>query len=860
MISFDDLVDFDTDIQTLEDELRNVKVNTQVNRFSLYDCTDSIESLSSNTLMLYNSLSDLTTISGGGFDYYQSFTDRSEGKYIYNCVDTVINSTFDNFSYNVGPGANFKTCSFTNKKFNISGDYLSSNTFYVPTCDLNYTELYQNTLSLGNFDISCISCLKNLFTDVQHDRLTAIYVNSNKFSSGLHSITCEVFNQNTVESRAYIDVVGFKTMANNYIYGTSKTWYDNSCLFKGFDFSYNYVYTVNMVDNNAYYNSLNRMNYITLLNYKGYQVDENTSSRDIMVFNTNYSMSKCEAYDVEFNFNTVYSMVKNTFTNHSDSISSKLLSCINNSMISNVISNYRNVKAKVYDAFSNNNFYNIDELTLNYYGTNFNNNGLYNIKKLHVNTPEIIGTISTNNISSYYFKYTDGLYSSTDYTNSNIPSAYAYVKYVPCSWLNKTYSSSSSPGGFDYWESYSIHPEQGYNISDTLKSIILNNNIVNVGPAFDLSSCTLGQKYFNITGNGFIGNYMFNNTVNNNFNNMSYQSVYNNSFLINGKLNMTANYLSSNEFKEFKVLNITCNPVNVNTFSSCDYANIVNCGTFEANVQYNKNINISGGIINNGVYFNNKMINFNVNAVNNINYDNDMGNISCFNIATNTFRGNNLKINCNELKVNTLKNNYLDINCNVFSQNMLQDINKLDIKANSLHWASINMSMTDKITSAQKINDINITFNEGIANNFYKVDNLKLCGLGFTGNNFYNVDYLTISCYTLEQLMAENVKVLDLYYKDMDLSTDNYEYSDYHLSNIDTLNIHLKSSYTGPWNAFEYYPIAAFSNNVKCLNFDGPIPTYMLNNGVFNGANYGYVGYHISDIYINNIPYSSYVH
>ena len=44
MISFDDLVDFDTDIQTLEDELRNVKVNTQVNRFSLYDCTDSIES------------------------------------------------------------------------------------------------------------------------------------------------------------------------------------------------------------------------------------------------------------------------------------------------------------------------------------------------------------------------------------------------------------------------------------------------------------------------------------------------------------------------------------------------------------------------------------------------------------------------------------------------------------------------------------------------------------------------------------------------------------------------------------------------------------------------------------------------
>lgn len=814
------------------------------------------DSITSDTQSLWNFVSSL---SDHGFAYYESFSDRSNSKYIYNCVDTVNNLTFSDFTHNVGPGANFKTCSFTNKKFKLSGDYLSSNTFYVPTCDLNYTELYQNTLSLGNFDISCISCLKNLFTDVQHDRLTGIYVNSNKFSSGLHSITCEVFNNNTVESRAYIDVVGFKTMANNFIYGTSKTWYDNSCLFKGFDFSYNYIYTVNMVNVNAYYNSLNRMNYITLLNYKGYQVDENTSSRDLMVFNTNYSMSKCEAYNVEFNFNTVYSMVKNTFTNDSDYISSKLLSCVNNSMISNVISNYKNVKAKVYDAFSANNFYNIDNLTLNYYGTNFNNNGIYSVQKLHVNSPELIGTISTNNISSYYFKYTDGLYSSTDYTNSNIPSAYAYVKYVPCSWLNKTYSSSSGSGGFDYWELYSIHPEQGYNVSDTLKSIILNNNIDNIGPAFDLSSCTFGQKYFNITGNGFIGNYMFNNTVNNNFNNMSYQSVYNNSFSINRLLNMTANYLSNNEFKEFKVLNLTCNPIAVNTFSSCDYANIVNCGTFEANAQNNKNLNIFGGVIG-GVYFNNKMINFNVNAVNNINYENDVGNISCFNIATNTFKGNNLKINCNELKVNTLKNNYLDINCNVFSQNMLQDINKLNIKANSLHWASVNMSMTDKITSAQKINDINITFNEGIANNFYSVNNIKLCGLGFTGNNFYNIDYLTISCNTLEQILAEDVKVLDLYYKEMDLSTDNYEYSDYHLSNIDTLNIHLKSSYTGPWNAFEYYPIAAFSNNVKCLNFDGPIPTYMLNGGVFNGAAYGYVGYHVSDIYINNIPYTSYTH
>ena len=65
MISFDDLVDVGGDTEQLENELREVRINTQVNRFSIYDCKYSIQSLSSM-------ISTITVA-----DYSASFTSLS---------------------------------------------------------------------------------------------------------------------------------------------------------------------------------------------------------------------------------------------------------------------------------------------------------------------------------------------------------------------------------------------------------------------------------------------------------------------------------------------------------------------------------------------------------------------------------------------------------------------------------------------------------------------------------------------------------------------------------------------------------------------------------------------------------------
>ena len=97
MISFDDLVNSGGDTEQLENEMREIRLNTQVNRFSIIDCTNSIESLSSNTLALYNSLTTITGGGGGGFGYLEPFSAHSTESFIYNCNDVLSNQAFPSF-------------------------------------------------------------------------------------------------------------------------------------------------------------------------------------------------------------------------------------------------------------------------------------------------------------------------------------------------------------------------------------------------------------------------------------------------------------------------------------------------------------------------------------------------------------------------------------------------------------------------------------------------------------------------------------------------------------------------------------------------------------------------------------------
>lgn len=215
MISFDDLVDVGGDTEQLENEMREIRLNTQVNRFSIYDCKYSIQSLSSmistitvadysasftslsydtsllnssmnnvisslsslssDTLLLYNSITDLTTGGGTGFDYWQSYDEHPiKG---YNVSERLESDIMNNHIQGVGPAADFYDCTFQDKYVNLTGNEFVSNHIFNNKWyhNLDYLSFNNNSYEIiSSLKINCDICSANTFNQVKYLDLTCI--------------------------------------------------------------------------------------------------------------------------------------------------------------------------------------------------------------------------------------------------------------------------------------------------------------------------------------------------------------------------------------------------------------------------------------------------------------------------------------------------------------------------------------------------------------------------------------------------------------------------------------------------------------------------------------------------------------
>lgn len=842
MISFDDLVDTGINTDEIENDLRNIRLNTQINRFSIIDCTNSIESLSSNTLALYNSISTITGGGGGGFGYLEPFSAHSTESFIYNCNDVLSNQSFNETFKEVGPNINFDNVSFTtNQKLNLKGQTLNSCLIQSNTepMMLDYkliqnNNLYNNSLINIKADEFKNNIITNSSTSIlfphynitaltdsgnQYSEISYLYMSNNNISDNTfisvkrNYITANIISSNMFSRHCYGNMIAssfiYNTMSYNCINnvllmehihsnlfsyniglyldaGNAKknTYIDNNylkgciryCSGNSYDSinmlsltgtshslnNFNKITSMNLV--NVYFkqNLLNNNSFINLsgyslksntittnsfININGYYVEYNKLDQNSLINIDGYSLSGNSAYG-QFLLNTVngYIMYKNQISGRvgkichdqgsGNTFQPSILDYTGFSVSSNTIGGYQHGHVRIgfaegnyigsvddgglltlevfsakkinvssvrgfcdikagnlytctiyYDtvcnisaknisscAINNNPICNIDVWSSYIYNTlssckyakingltniNFDRNTFNDIETLKIcidNTKQFINKISNiselhlknanmfnstksitfDNISSYYFKYTDGLYSGTDIISdlTSISNS-AFIKYVPCSWLNQTFTSSGSGGGFNYWQSYDEHPIKGYNVSERLESDIMNNNIQGVGPAADFYDCTFQDKYVNLTGNEFNSNHIFNNTW---YHNLDYLTFNNNNYEIINSLKINCDICSANTFNQVKYLDLACiRPMGINSFTNCTDLYIKNQGEHQLILTSCKNVNLTGGNIY-GVAMKNDYVKMNVNEIKSFNYSNNFNELTCYNCFSNTFK------------------------------------------------------------------------------------------------------------------------------------------------------------------------------------------------------------------------------
>ena len=409
-----------------------------------------------------------------------------------------------------------------------------------------------------------------------------------------------------------------------------------------------------------------------------------------------------------------------------------------------------------------------------------------------------------SNISSYYFKYTDGLYDGTIF-NSDYSSIYnkAFIKYIPCSWLNV---GGGGSGGFNYWQSYDEHPIQGYNVSERLESVIMNNNIKGVGPAADFYDCTFQDKYVNLTGNEFNSNHIFNNKW---YHNLDYLTFNNNSYEIISSLKINCDICSANTFNQVKYLDLTCiRPFDINSFVSCTDAHIKNMGDLKLVAESCKNINLTGGDINSGVLLNNDYVKINCNSFGSFNYSNKFNEISCHDCVSNTFS------NCQLLNLNAFN----------MSDNTFSGDGEYKIKCyscNGLYERVRQFSIEGYYVK-------NCTFTQynegGDPTSLLSHDYHVKCSFAESLYGFYLSNmHLDVSAYVLNGNFS-NIDVMYLNYK-LPFISSQFDSSKTNLSN----------------NLYVY----------SCSHFDFPDKNRVMNNGVYNWSNVP-----SQYVYVNGVPLS----
>lgn len=469
--------------------------------------------------------------------------------------------------------------------------------------------------------------------------------------------------------------------------------------------------------------------------------------------------------------------------------------------------------------------------------------------------------------------------------------------------------------GFNYTENFNARSSLGlgYNISDSVSSISLSDVLkFNFGPNCTFDSCTF-NSIKSLTLNDVVNACEIDSLKNGKL----YGDVISCTFNTGGMLNITGqDIMISCLLNNCECINANCSNFWLNTLSSVKNWN-VNCnslysGSFINIDKVNINAftacsfsanNISMAACNCGYMLDNT---FNVIAcafaTGNMTGCR-LNNINRFKLCGESISGCGIS-NCNAVELN-YKNIYTDTfsNLNVFNATCesmsncnWNDLKQVNINAFSLRDLTI-QSIYDAHITASLISNMSITKMYSYYDvSAFSIDLLQInwdpwatsysttgtvcVKAAFVGGNIVAARNVRVVCDSIKNIGVKNcnkatisaksigsgfwvkdVDDLDLWLDSIDLPSADADI--YGLSNIGTLHIHQHSSYNGSgWNYLDNRPMAAFSNGVKCLDFDFKVPTNLINNGAttWNGANYGYPGYNISDIYINGVPYTCYTH
>ncbi len=594
----------------------------------------------------------------------------------YNCINNVLlmeNIHSNLFSINIGlylDAGNAKKNTYTSNTYlkgcirycsgnsydsiimlSLTGTSHSLNTFNKIT-SMNLVNIYfkQNLLNNNSFiNLSGYSLKSNTITTNSFININGYYVEYNDLNSNsLVNIDGYSINSNSAYGESLLNTVNGYIMKQNNIsgrvgkichgQGSGNTFQPSILDYTGFSVSSNTI--------GAYQHGHVRMGfakggYIGGVDNGGLLTLEVFSAETINVSSVRgfCDIKAGNLYTCTIYYDTVCNIsaknISSCAINNNPICNIDVWSSYKNNTLSSCNSVKINGLSNVY--FDRNTFNDIETLKMYIDNTKLFINKFSKISELHLKNANIFDStksITFDNISSYYFKYTDGLYSGTD-INSDLTSISnsAFIKYVPCSWLNV--GGGGGSGGFNYWQSYDEHPLLGYNVSELVESGIINNHIKGVGPAADFYNCTFQDKYVNLTGLTFSSNHIFNNKW---YHDLKYIMFDENSYEIISSLKINCDVCRYNTFNQVKHLDLSCiRPVSSNSFVSCTDIYVYNQGTHQIILSSCKNVNLTGGNFN-GVALNNDYVKINCNNIESFNYSNKFNEISCYGCNSNTFK------------------------------------------------------------------------------------------------------------------------------------------------------------------------------------------------------------------------------
>ena len=864
MISFDDLINnTGTNNDEIKSSLISVQINTVLNRESIY-------SLSSNTLDLYNSITNMTSSTSStqsiNIDYYSPFSVLYNSGYnnMYNVSDafnsTSISGDFITDSQLTAKGVlNFSSDNITSLCLNAEGINFNNNTlnseYFSKPLTLNYDNLNSNVFSKGNALIMTgASADSNSFEGFNmfiKDGLFEAKHNTYSSISSLKAVDKDSFNANVLDKIAYANIEATAQQANHYtsigignfsaisnlqhsIISCDKM---NMCALDDILQTVKYNSCVNYNDNLF---SSNDIQLNTFVNVDGLNLSNNQISYNTDVYLTGAILSVNT-----ISYNSLVNIVGETLTKNSITNNTYLKLC-DYGLTSNTLGAYmidataiswsRNtfgpymghIKAySIYDANSHPNYANC------FNGGKFLTLDVIYAKQTKFNTFDHI-TCKISNASSCYFtacKFNEfqGYYSQNTFTKAT---DFKYIGTV-----------------FDNNELHDM-----INVKNTIinHSWNLYDKIMNL--EVDDILIVKGNTYKNIK--NFTHNYYSNNLL---YSQNSYESIsklfINDSIIFDSSLSNTFNSVSS---VYFKFNDCVYDSNNSYTFSHSD---IDSNNIYVDNIPVswvNSWFNMSGGG-GSGDYLESYSAHSDLNYMYNINDDlsNQTFNNNLYSAGPN-FNWNNITVSQNiylNMEGYSFKNNsitaynkLLNFKYNYFDNNTFSNVKNLNITAhnimggNNMMATFINGSINTLSNNSFSINSVlNITAYENVKNQFNDCRNINLLNYNcasntFSGNSIINgniefFEYNLFKYRNTQGLCNYDFKCLAFNYNTMSRLT--------HCK----LNVDVHSLISNSFNAFD-------SITLKALNITS-LRMWEDENGIYDNHNVSIDAYNINSMVVS---------